>query len=483
MNELLKKYNLLPKQIRASFWYLTCNFFQKVVAVVFTPIFTRLLTTEEYGHYGIFNSWEMIISIFVTLNLSYGVFTQGIIKNSDDSKNFSTSFQGLSLMLVAFWSIIYFVFHSSVNELIGLKTNELIIMLLTSWIGSAYGLWAAEQRIEYSYRKLIMTTLTAALLSPILGIVFINIFTDKVFGRVLATLVVSIVVYLIPVSSCIFNGGKLFHLEYWCYALKFNIPLIPHYLSQTILSNSDRIMIERYIGTSQSGIYNLAYSVAVVAVFFNSALLQTIHPWLYQRIKYKKVSRINKVIYPSFILIAFVNLFLIIFAPELVAFFAPRQYYKAIKVIPPIAMSNLFNYSYGLFADFEFYYDKPYLATLASMGGALLNIVLNHFFIRKFGYIAAGYTTLVCYILFAVLHYCFMIWICDKYLNRCRPYNTFKMMMGAVSFLLVGFSFMFTYDLPLIRYSVVITGIVLIGIFRKKIQKFIMMFVQVRNGD
>lgn len=41
----------------------------------------------------------------------------------------------------------------------------------------------------------------------------------------------------------------------------------------------------------------------------------------------------------------------------------------------------------------------------ASMAAAGANVVLNFIFIRLFGYIAAGYTTLACYMLYSVGHY------------------------------------------------------------------------------
>lgn len=425
----------------------------------------------------------MVISVFVTLNLSYGVFTQGMVKHSDDRKNFSASFQGLTFALFVLWSIIYFGFRPIINGITDLDTKEMTVMLLNSWIVAAYGLWAAEQRIEYRYRELILTTFLASLLNPILGIIFANVFVDRVFGRVLAVFIVNVVVYFVPVFSAVFNGGRLFQLSYWRYALIFNIPLIPHYISQTILSNLDRIMIERYIGNTQAGIYNLAYSVALVISFINSALLQTIHPWLYQQIKDDKIDRIKKVVYPSFVFISLANLFIIILAPELVGIFAPSQYYEAIWVIPPIAMSNLFNYSYGLFADFEFYYDKPYLATIASVCAAFLNVLLNHIFIRRFGYFAAAYTTLVSYFFLAVLHYYFMEWICNIYLDRRRPYCGKKMAAGAMIHLILGFGLMFTYIFPLVRYGIVIAGLMIVVLQKNKIKDQIVVFMKVWSGD
>ena len=41
----------------------------------------------------------------------------------------------------------------------------------------------------------------------------------------------------------------------------------------------------------------------------------------------------------------------------------------------------------------------------ASLIAAAANIALNYVFIGMFGYVAAGYTTLFCYILYAIGHY------------------------------------------------------------------------------
>ena len=77
MSKLMNKYKSLPVQVRASFWFLICAFLQRGISTITTPIFTRLLSTAEYGQYSVFNSWLGIITVLVTLNLYSGVYTQG----------------------------------------------------------------------------------------------------------------------------------------------------------------------------------------------------------------------------------------------------------------------------------------------------------------------------------------------------------------------------------------------------------------------
>ena len=77
--ELLIKYENLPVQMRASVWFLLCGFLQRGISVITTPIFTRIMTTTEYGQYNVFSSWMSIITCFVSLNLYGGVYAQGLV--------------------------------------------------------------------------------------------------------------------------------------------------------------------------------------------------------------------------------------------------------------------------------------------------------------------------------------------------------------------------------------------------------------------
>ena len=117
MGKFLQKYRNMSVQVRASFWFLICSFLQKGISSITTPIFTRLLTTEEYGQYGAFNSWLGIITIFVTLNLFYGVYTQGLVKYEEQRAVYSSSLQGLTLTLCLVWTAVYLVKRDFWNSL------------------------------------------------------------------------------------------------------------------------------------------------------------------------------------------------------------------------------------------------------------------------------------------------------------------------------------------------------------------------------
>ena len=466
---VLKKYSSLPNQIKASFWFLICAFMQRGISFITTPIFTRLLSTSEYGQFNIFNSWLGILTVVVSLNLSAGVYSRGVVKFADDRKAFTSALQGLTVVLMISWLAVYLVFHEFWNAVFSLTTFQMFCMFIMILNTNIFGFWSMSQRVDFRYRSLVAVTLAMSLAKPVLGIILVKSATDKVTARILGLALVETFVCVVLLVLQAIRGKKFFSAFYWKHALKFNIPLIPHYLSTMVLSSADRIMIGKMADASSAGIYGLAYSISQIMTLFNNALFQTIEPWLYKRINEKKIKDISKVAYPAFIGIGAVNLFLIVLAPEAVAIFAPPEYYDAIWIIPPVAMSVYFMFSYVFFAVFEFYYEKTKLIAAATSAGAILNIVLNYIFINAFGYYAAGYTTLVCYMIYAAFHMLFMRKICREQLNNEQPYQLRIYLTITGLFLAAGFVFMASYKNIIIRYSILGIVFLVIAIFYKKI--------------
>ena len=465
---MIDKYKNMPVHIRASFWFLVCAFLQKGISVLTTPIFTRLLSTDEYGRFSVFNSWLSILAVFVSMNLYSGVYVQGLVKFEDSKRQFSSAMQGLSLVLTIGWVIIYLLFRDFWNELLSLTTVQMISMFLLIWTTAVFQFWAVEHRLEVPYQRLVVLTLVASLAKPLLGIALVVNAQDKVTARILGMVIVDVISYAWLFIIQVRRGKVVYSKSFWKYAFFFNLPLIPHYLSMSVLSGADRIMIGKMVGESEAGIYNLAYNISLIMTIFNTALMQTIEPWLYKKIKEQQVKDIAKIAYSTFILIAVVNVGLMALAPEVISIFAPKSYYEAIYVIPPVVMSVYFMFAYSFFAVFEFYYEKTKLVMVATTTSAVLNILLNYIFINKFGYLAAGYTTLACYIMYAAFHYISMRKLCNERLDGEQPYDLKILLTISGCFVAIGFLLLLTYDTPVIRYVLLL--IILIVIFARRRQ-------------
>ena len=471
---LLKKYNDLPVQARAGFWFLVCTVIQRSITIITTPIFTRLLTNAEYGEYGVFISWMGILSCFVTMYIFSSIYPQAIVKYNDKRDVYSSGMQGFTVTLVIFWCVMYYLGKQFWNGLFSMDTWEMTAMFVVMWGNAAFGFWSAEQRNDYKYKILIIVTLAEAILQPVLSIVLLLRTENKVDGLVCGIAIANIVCYFPLFIAQMRKGKKFFSGDVWKYSLKLGIPLIPHYLSSVVLNSSDRIMIQRLVGEGPAGIYNLAYTVSICGTLINQAVLQTIQPWVYQKIKEGKYYDIKKTAYSALVVIGCVNILVILIAPELIRVFGPDSYYEAIWVMPPVSLSVYFMFMYNLFSYFEFYYEKPMYVSAATFIGAGLNVILNYIFIQKFGYVAAGYTTLICYFAFAVAHYCFMRIICRKEINGAKIYDLRVIAAISLAVVSAGFLVMLTYNNTYIRYALFFAVILVCVIKRKTLLNYVM---------
>ena len=359
----------------------------------------------------------------------------------------------------------------------------MLAMLVMIWATSVFSFWAAEQRVRLTYKKLVLLTLIISVAKPVVGIILVKNANDKATARILGLMLVELIGYSSLFFAQLKRGKKFYSEKFWKYSILFCLPLVPHYLSQTVLNSADKIMIQRMIGKSEAGIYALAYSLSQLMLMVNQALLQTINPWIYQKIKERKEKKIARVAIPCLAIIGVMNIALIYFAPELVFIFAPATYYDAIWIIPPVALSGYFTFAYSLFADFEFYFEKRSFIAIATALSGGLNILLNYIFIHIFGYIAAGYTTLLCYMFYTLGHYMFMNKIIKEHLDNTEVYNTKTLLLMTGCFLTVGFLVLITYKNVYIRYGIILVMLFLFIANKKKINGIIQNILATKKSE
>lgn len=461
MTGFLRSYRALPPKKRAAAWFTVCVFMQKGISMISTPVFTRLLSKAEYGEYGAFNSWMDIVTIFVSLKLYAGVYTQGLIKFSGRRDEFASSLQGLSFVLILGWTLVYFLFRPFWNALFSLTTVQMLCMLVMIWATAAFNFWAAAQRVTLKYRALVAITAIVSIAKPLLGVLLVLHAEDKVTARIFGLALVELICYSGLFVAQLRKGKRFYSKQFWKYALLFNLPLVVHYLSTTVLNSADRLMIKAMVGADSTGIYSVSYQFSQMMTLVQVSLEQSIQPWLYEKMKQGQIQDAGRIIYPAFFVMSGITLVAMLLAPELMSIVAPPNYQEAIWVIPPVMISVCLTFAYTMFACFEFYFEKTKYISIATVIGAGLNILLNAIFIRYFGYMAAGYTTLVCYVFFAGFHYIFMRKICRKEFQGQYPYDT-RIILGIFGALcLAGAISLVTYRYMWLRYTVLISLLVL----------------------
>ena len=323
-----------------------------------------------------------------------------------------------------------------------------------------------KQRYLFKYKTLVFITLMIAILNPMIGIIAVSNVEQKGIARILSVAILNI---LLGFFFYIYNFAKgkcFYNKEYWKFALLFNIPLIPHYLSMVVLSQADRIMIEKMFGTDKVAIYSVAYSVSMIMNIIITSINSSYVPWTYQKVENAEYKDLKKMSNILLALVGIISLVPTLMAPEIIAIMAPSNYSEAIWAIPPIALSVFFIFLYSLFANIEFYFEESYFVTIASIMGAILNIILNAIFMPIGGYLAAGYTTLMCYIVFALAHYIFMKKVCKKHVINESIYDEKNILVITIILTIISLLVMLLYKLFIIRY-LIIGSMIILAILKK----------------
>ena len=481
VNKLIIKYKTMGLPAKASVWYTLCNVLQKGIAFLVVPIYTRVLTKGEYGLYSTFQSWKDIIIIFATLNLYCGVFTKAMVDlNPKERDGYTSCMQGLTTLVSALLFILYFPLRSSINSFLEMDTFTICLMFGYFIFYPSILFWSVRQRVEYRYIKMVVITLVISVLVPSVSLLLLYTTGLREKSVIWGYLFVNIFFGLLFYVYNFWRGKTFFSKNYWVKALKFNIPLIPHYLALIVLGQSDRIMIQKMVGEDEVALYSLAYQISMLMTILISGIDSALVPWEYESFKNKQFKKVSSVCTKIAFAVGILIVVAVLISPELVYILGGNKYSESIWIIPAVSISIFFMYIYGLFSSIEFYYGNTKFVMIASSLAALLNIGLNYFFIKMYGYMAAAYTTLICYVFLAIIHYVFAIIVKNKNGVKEKIYDFKILSILSLIFLSTLPFCLLLYKYPIGRYIFITVFLVVILICRRS---FLNLFRKIKGKE
>lgn len=426
------------------------------------PIFARLMTVADYGIYNTFTSYVNIFAMIVGFALHSSIKNANI-DYPEKVSDYSSSVSLLILFSAAFWSIVAVIFRVPISNLLSLEHPYLLVLVVLESLGiSLISFYNCYLAIEYKYKEYLILSLIFASLGIGLSIAMIlTVCTgERYLGRIIGTLVSALLVGGYILIRLYRKARPKINKEFWKYGLKISLPLIPHGLSQILLSQFDRIMIKKIIGSAESGLYSFAYNILMIFSVIASSLDTAWTQWFFEQMRQENYAKIRKVanIYAALLGVFMVALYLI--SPELILILGGEKYMESRFVVYPVLLAGFFGFMYYFPSAIEYYHKKTKMIAVATMIAAGLNVVLNLIFIPKYGYVAAAYTTVVCYVVYYIIHIFFSRKIQGSFLYDMK---THLLIILGVSVL--AFACLLAVDLRWIRLGVFGAGLIAAIIF------------------
>lgn len=453
------------KLLRAGTIYTIANVLLKGISFFTIPLFIRLLTPEEFGRYSVFISFEAVIFMFSGLTL------HASIKNAcyDKKEDYDTYIQ--NCVYVDFFNSIIIAILANIiclfwSKEIDLGYTEVNLLTLSGFCSAITAIYGSKLVMEYKAGDYAFMSFLSIITGIVLSVVFIFTFFDfnHYLGRIVGLVAGHLVAAVYVLFKIFKNGFSLIKFDYWKYGLKISVPIIPHGLSQVILSSANRIMIKYLYNAVQAGIFSFTYTISMVPQILFQSVASVWEPWFFERMHQNDLKQIRQKSTLFCLLISFVFVSMSCITPEIVKILATDEYIDAIDISIIVLIGCYFATLYNIPCEVEYFYKKTKHIATSTLVCAIINVGLNLILMQYYSYKVAAYVTLFAYLLYFLFHMYMSYYICKKWV-----FDVPLMSVIIIVSIVVMLSSLLFMNMFIIRISILLILMLLLFMKRTKI--------------
>ena len=370
------------------------NLSTKLVSFFLLPLYTALLSTEEYGTFDYILSIATFCVPFVSVLMDESIFRFLIDCKTEKEKKkvISTSVAVVFVGMICFTIV-------GIPIMNFLKYNYTYYAVIYILLNVICGMLSALLRGIGRTDQFAVFNFLLGSSQIILNVFFIAIMHWGLVGMLLASIIAQLLIVII----------FIFKIHIWKYIslkeidsnltkkmITYSLPLIPNKVSWTIINLSDRIILMNVVGSSATGLYAVSYK------FPN--LMDTVYGFFYQSWKESSARVLGDESQNDFYNSVYKYLKNFMFALVLgMTAFMPlvfhvlinKSYYNAIYYVPILLMATYFANISGFYGGvFTAYKDTKIMVT-TTVAAAIINLAINLFLIKWIGIYAAALSTLI----------------------------------------------------------------------------------------
>ena len=424
----------------------------QLITFLLLPVYTAVLSNEEYGVVDLLNTLTSLLLPIVTLQIEQGIFRYLIDCRENNEKQIKLITTIIRFMIIQ--SIACIVIFLCVSPFIHNEYKYFLMANLLMGIFSSLLLQICRglgDNATYAIGSFITGAFTV-----VLNVIFIVAFRWGAYGMLgaiaISNFICSVYIFL-KRKIYKYIKPKQFDKKILKEIIKYSVPLIPNMISWWIVSASDRTIISAVIGIAQNGIYSAANKFSGVFTTLYSVFNLT---WTESAsININSEDRdefFSKIL--DFVIRFFGCLCLgtIAVMPFVFNILINEKFAEAYYQIPILILGSVFNILVSFVG--SIYVAKKLTKEIAktSIISAVINIFVNIALIKSIGLYAASISTVIAYALMFIYR-----WIDVK---KYVKFNVNKILMFALT-IMYGIT-IFTYYLKNTMISVVVLVIVVI---------------------
>lgn len=424
----------------------------QLITFLLLPVYTAVLSNEEYGVVDLLNTLTSLLLPIVTLQIEQGIFRYLIDCRENNEKQIKLITTIIRFMIIQ--SIACIVIFLCVSPFIHNEYKYFLIANLLMGIFSSLLLQICRglgDNATYAIGSFITGAFTV-----VLNVIFIVAFRWGAYGMLgaiaISNFICSVYIFL-KRKIYKYIKPKQFDKKILKEIIKYSVPLIPNMISWWIVSASDRTIISAVIGIAQNGIYSAAnkFSGVFTTLYsvFNLTWTESASININSEDRDEFFSKILDFVIRFFGCLCLGTIAVMPFAFNILI---NEKFAEAYYQIPILILGSVFNILVSFVG--SIYVAKKLTKEIAktSIISAVINIFVNIALIKSIGLYAASISTVIAYALMFIYR-----WIDVK---KYVKFNVNKILMFALT-IMYGIT-IFTYYLKNTTISVVVLVIVVI---------------------
>ena len=388
-----KKYKSLIKNIG----YLTMsNFASRILVFFLVPLYTHVLSTEEYGSYDAIATTVSLLAPFVIANISDGVMRFLLDKKQEKEEimtiGLKYAFIGIFVMALLALSSAVFHYAGFINgyELLAFAYASFYI-LYSHFAQCAKGC----NQVSLMAKAGVISTATMILFNVLFLLVFKLGITGFFLAHILS-LSIPTVYYCIKFQPWKYLQWSRIDKTVQKAVLLYSIPLIFNRIGWTINSSLDKYCVIYFYGVAASGILAVAYKIPTILSVLYNLFTQA---WQISAVA-EYDNREREKFYSDTYL--FVNALgclcccgLILVNKQISRFLFAKDFFQAWQYVPFLLVSVLFNQTAGFIGPLLSAKKESVAMAKAAIIGSVVNLVLNIVLIKLLGLQGAAIATAI----------------------------------------------------------------------------------------
>lgn len=368
----------------------------KMMVFLLMPLYTRVLTTADYGVTDMITNTANLLSPFVMLSINEAVIRFCIDHSARRAQVLSAGLLTLGGGFCVFLLGVPVFLHI---ELLSPYTALIYLYVLLAALKSVVAQFVRGVGLVRLYvADGILATATTIFFNLVLLVGLKMGVAGYVLSIILSNLV-SVVFLFVCARLWLFVDFRGPGREVWGAMVRYSVPLIPTTMFWWMTNVAGRYIVTYFAGAAENGLYATAFKVPAILTLFSSVFYQA---WQLSAVSeyggdraqefYGEIQRL----YSAVLFGAGAGIML--FSPLILKLMVAPAYQGAGQYVPFLLVGEVFSSLVTFQGTFYMAAKRNLMVPVTICAGALVNVGLCFWLVPRFGAMGAAFATLVCYL-------------------------------------------------------------------------------------